>query len=57
MNDRAFRLDFFIAVAAVPVSALTAGTLIYQRPRCEAAYPINSRNSALNASGLSALAT
>jgi hypothetical protein len=30
VNDRAFRLDFFIAVAAVLVSALTAGTLIYQ---------------------------
>jgi hypothetical protein len=30
MNDRAFRLDFFIAIAAVLVSGLTAGTLIYQ---------------------------
>lgn len=30
MNDRAFRLDFFVAVAAVVVSALTAGTLVYQ---------------------------
>lgn len=30
MQDRAFRLDFFIAVAALLVSALTAGTLIYQ---------------------------
>ena len=30
MNDRAFRLDFFLACAAVLVSALTAGTLIYQ---------------------------
>ena len=30
MNDRAFRLDFFIAIAALLVSALTAGTLIYQ---------------------------
>src|ERR1700734_1922412 len=28
MNDRAFRLDFFIAIAAVLISALTAGTLI-----------------------------
>lgn len=30
MNDRAFRLDFFIAIGALLVSALTAGTLIYQ---------------------------
>jgi hypothetical protein len=30
VNDRAFRLDFFIAIVAVLVSALTAGTLIYQ---------------------------
>jgi hypothetical protein len=30
MNDRAFRLDFFIAIAAVLISALTAGTLFYQ---------------------------
>ncbi|MBV8375238.1 MAG: hypothetical protein JO302_06980, partial [Candidatus Eremiobacteraeota bacterium] len=30
MNERAFRLDFFIAIAALLVSALTAGTLIYQ---------------------------
>jgi hypothetical protein len=30
VNDRAFRLDFFIAIAALLVSALTAGTLIYQ---------------------------
>jgi hypothetical protein len=30
MNDRAFRLDFFIAIAAVLISALTAATLIYQ---------------------------
>jgi hypothetical protein len=30
VNDRAFRLDFFIAIAAVLVSAFTAGILIYQ---------------------------
>ncbi len=30
MNDRNFRLDFFIAIAAVLISALTAGTLFYQ---------------------------
>lgn len=30
MQDRAFRLDFFVAVAALLVSALTAGTLLYQ---------------------------
>jgi hypothetical protein len=30
MSERAFRLDFFIAVAALLVSALTAGALIYQ---------------------------
>lgn len=30
MNDRAFRLDFFVAIAAVLISALTAGTLWYQ---------------------------
>ncbi len=30
MNERAFRLDFFIALAALIVSALTAGALIYQ---------------------------
>jgi len=30
VNDRAFRLDFFIAIFALLVSALTAGTLIYQ---------------------------
>ncbi len=30
MSERAFRLDFFIAIAALLVSALTAGTLIYQ---------------------------
>jgi hypothetical protein len=30
VNDRAFRLDFFIAIAALLISALTAGTLIYQ---------------------------
>lgn len=30
MNDRAFRLDFFVAIGALLVSALTAATLIYQ---------------------------
>lgn len=30
MNDRAFRLDFFIAVAALLVSGFTAATLLYQ---------------------------
>jgi hypothetical protein len=30
VNERAFRLDFFIAIAALLVSALTAGTLVYQ---------------------------
>lgn len=30
MNDRAFRLDFFIAIAALLVSAFTAATLLYQ---------------------------
>jgi hypothetical protein len=30
VNDKAFRLDFFIAIAAVLISALTAGTLFYQ---------------------------
>jgi hypothetical protein len=30
MNDRTFRLDFFIAISAVLISALTAGTLFYQ---------------------------
>ncbi|MFZ0575103.1 MAG: hypothetical protein WCE97_04070 [Candidatus Cybelea sp.] len=30
MNERTFRLDFFIAVAAVLISAITAGTLFYQ---------------------------
>lgn len=30
MNERAFRLDFFVAIAALLISALTAGTLIYQ---------------------------
>jgi hypothetical protein len=30
MNDRTFRLDVFIAVAAVLISAITAGTLFYQ---------------------------
>ena len=30
MNERAFRLDFFIAIAALVVSALTAGVLVYQ---------------------------
>jgi hypothetical protein len=30
VNDRAFRLDFFIAIAAVLISAITAGTLFYQ---------------------------
>ena len=30
MNDRTFRLDFFIAVAAVLISVITAGTLFYQ---------------------------
>jgi hypothetical protein len=30
MNDRGFRLDFFIAVAAVSISAITAAALIYQ---------------------------
>jgi hypothetical protein len=30
MNDRGFRLDFFIAVAAVLISAITAAALIYQ---------------------------
>lgn len=30
MQDRAFRLDFFIAVGALLVSALTAATLVYQ---------------------------
>jgi hypothetical protein len=30
VNDRAFRLDFFIAIGALVISALTAGTLIYQ---------------------------
>jgi hypothetical protein len=30
MNDRAFRLDFFIAIAALVVSILTTATLVYQ---------------------------
>lgn len=30
MNDRAFRLDFFIAIAALLVSGFTAATLLYQ---------------------------
>lgn|GEM_PF-812619 len=30
MNDKAFRLDFFIAIAAVVISAVTAAALIYQ---------------------------
>ena len=30
MKEREFRLDFFIAIAALLVSALTAGTLVYQ---------------------------
>jgi len=30
MKEREFRLDFFIAIAALLVSALTAGTLFYQ---------------------------
>lgn len=30
MNDREFRLDFFIAIAALLISALTAATLLYQ---------------------------
>ncbi len=30
MNDRGFRLDFFIAIAAVVISAVTAAALIYQ---------------------------
>lgn len=30
MTERAFRLDFFIALAALIISALTAATLIYQ---------------------------
>lgn len=30
MNDRAFRLDFIIAIGALLISALTAATLIYQ---------------------------
>ncbi len=30
MNEKAFRLDFFIAIAALLVSALTAGALVYQ---------------------------
>jgi hypothetical protein len=30
MNERAFRLDFLVAIAALLVSALTAGALIYQ---------------------------
>lgn len=30
MNDRALRLDFFVAIAALLISALTAGALLYQ---------------------------
>lgn len=30
MNDRAFRLDFFIAIGALVISALTAAALVYQ---------------------------
>ncbi len=30
MNEKAFRLDFFIAIAALLVSTLTAATLLYQ---------------------------
>ena len=30
MTEKAFRLDFFIAIAALLVSALTAATLVYQ---------------------------
>ena len=30
MNDRGFRLDFFLAIAAVLISAVTAAALIYQ---------------------------
>ncbi len=30
MTEKAFRLDFFIAIAALLISALTAGALVYQ---------------------------
>ena len=30
VNEKAFRLDFFIAIAALLVSTLTAATLLYQ---------------------------
>ncbi len=30
MSEKAFRLDFFIAIAALLISALTAGALVYQ---------------------------
>jgi hypothetical protein len=30
VNEKAFRLDFFIAIAALLISALTAGALVYQ---------------------------
>jgi hypothetical protein len=38
MNDRAFRLDFFIAIAALVVSILTTGTLVYQTHVIEEQY-------------------
>jgi hypothetical protein len=38
MNERAFRLDFFIALAALVVSFLTTATLIYQTRVIEEQY-------------------
>ncbi len=38
MNERAFRLDFVIAMGALLVSALTAGTLLYQTHVISAQY-------------------
>lgn len=56
MNDRAFRLDFFIAIAALLVSVLTTLTLIYQthvigEQYAATIWPYLSLNSTYNAHG------
>ena len=56
MNDKAFRLDFFMAIAAVVISAVTAAALIYQTrvigdEFAAAIWPYLSVGTTYNASG------
>ncbi|HTU69219.1 MAG TPA: hypothetical protein VMF11_02770 [Candidatus Baltobacteraceae bacterium] len=58
MTEKAFRLDFFIALAALLVSALTAATLVYQthvigQQYAATIWPYISSDSGMSPTGLS----